>query len=234
MDVLVDYDNVLDELKHRGLPAISEAIVAAMGPEAFRSDPALRLRFYDGWYEQRTLSRRAQRLAGEFNGFPIQIKIRDGTNIIPVVTTAEPAYSVLADPTHHLLHTFRPKGVPVNLTCKNPLAIGCLETQCPMATVHSVFRQGWCTAPSCKHTKTSMIYQAQQKLVDSMLVADLLHLVHRGELRVGIVSSDDDFWPAIRAACAAGTEIVHINTRPRTPLINYSARLQTNYRSATI
>jgi hypothetical protein len=59
---------------------------------------------------------------------------------------------------------------------------------------------------------SALISTTEQKLVDSMLTADLIHLAHSGEQFVAIVSSDDDMWPGIITAVHAGAHVLHVQT----------------------
>jgi uncharacterized LabA/DUF88 family protein len=54
----------------------------------------------------------------------------------------------------------------------------------------------------------------EQKLIDTMLVADLVYLAtsNRQECRVAVVSSDDDMLPGIRTAVNAGARVFQIHT----------------------
>jgi hypothetical protein len=52
--------------------------------------------------------------------------------------------------------------------------------------------------------------RGEQKLVDTMLVADLIQLSHAGDTEVAIVTADDDVWPGVITGMQAGTHVVHI------------------------
>lgn len=54
----------------------------------------------------------------------------------------------------------------------------------------------------------------EQKLVDTMLSADLLHLASEEYQTVVVVTSDDDMIPAVRQALLNDVQIVHIHTGP--------------------
>ena len=58
-----------------------------------------------------------------------------------------------------------------------------------------------------------LLSRREQKLVDTMIVADLIHLASRGETPIGLVSSDDDMWPGILSALNIGASVIHVHTR---------------------
>jgi hypothetical protein len=55
-----------------------------------------------------------------------------------------------------------------------------------------------------------------------MIVADVIHLAGKGEVTIGIVSSDDDIWPGMLSAMQIGANIIHIqpgNFRQTSPYL---------------
>ena len=70
-----------------------------------------------------------------------------------------------------------------------------------------------CPEPGCTVTP-KVLFRAvgEQKLVDTMLVADTIHLARQGERILAIVTSDDDVWPGIISARVMGTHVIHVRT----------------------
>jgi uncharacterized LabA/DUF88 family protein len=64
-----------------------------------------------------------------------------------------------------------------------------------------------------------LIYKSEQKLVDTMLAADLIYLCLQRDRKVAVVSSDDDMWPAIKTVLNLGMTVLHVHTSAgrRTP-----------------
>jgi hypothetical protein len=52
----------------------------------------------------------------------------------------------------------------------------------------------------------------QQKLVDTMLAADLIHLGSTSNEPIAIVTSDDDLMPPVIQAVYSGAEVLHLHT----------------------
>jgi hypothetical protein len=70
-----------------------------------------------------------------------------------------------------------------------------------------------CSESGCTVTpKVLFRTVGEQKLVDTMLVADAIHLSHQGERMLAIVTSDDDVWPGIISARVIGTHVIHVRT----------------------
>jgi uncharacterized LabA/DUF88 family protein len=64
-----------------------------------------------------------------------------------------------------------------------------------------------------------LLYRTEQKLVDTMIAADLFALHLQSSRRIAVVTSDDDLWPPIKLLLQLGVQVFHIHTIPgrRTP-----------------
>jgi hypothetical protein len=79
---------------------------------------------------------------------------------------------------------------------------------------------GKCPNSMCPFTLQDFLSKPTQKLVDSMIVCDLL-LVSNSNARVVVVSSDDDLWPGIYTALGCGCQIIRIRTSTKPTQITY-------------
>jgi len=66
--------------------------------------------------------------------------------------------------------------------------------------------------------------RSEQKLVDTMLTADMIYLAQAGVKDVCLVSSDDDLWVGIRTAILLGANVTQIHTMPGRDLAAFYAR----------
>jgi hypothetical protein len=71
---------------------------------------------------------------------------------------------------------------------------------------------GGCSTPGCGVGVSEVLFRAEQKLVDTMLVADLIYFATQNRDRLVVVSSDDDVWPGIHTAVIHGAKIHHVQT----------------------
>ena len=127
--------------------------------------------------------------------------------------SVELAYSLAALPTKHLLDTFRKRYGPSNIQCHDPKSKGCQTHSCPLAAIPSFLKGKSCPEPNCSINADSLLFRPEQKLVDSMMLSDLLFYAHENHSPLAIVSSDDDLWPGILSALHVGAEIRHIRTQ---------------------
>ena len=59
----------------------------------------------------------------------------------------------------------------------------------------------------------TVLERAEQKLVDSMITIDLVHLAEATSQCLVVVSADDDLWPGIRFVLLRGAQVVHVVPR---------------------
>jgi hypothetical protein len=80
-----------------------------------------------------------------------------------------------------------------------------------MEAMYNFFQSGKCPQADCSYGVHDLVQsRGEQKLVDTMIVADLIHLSHIGETDVAVVTADDDVWPGVITGMQAGTHVVHI------------------------
>jgi hypothetical protein len=68
--------------------------------------------------------------------------------------------------------------------------------------------------------------------VDTMLVADIIHLASSGESCISVVSSDDDLWPGMLTAMDFGSHIVQVCTKHQSTHRLYKATSYGRYSHA--
>jgi uncharacterized LabA/DUF88 family protein len=184
-------------------------------------------RLYGGWYEQNQISRIAQDLQNIILiDYPCTMSLSDNTKIVVKV---ELACNQLINPSFHLVSTFRLRSKPSNLKCLPPPVSKCNNQNCPGSVLHDFILNGKCNNTGCTVKLDDLLYRSEQKLVDTMLTTDIIHLSTGQEKLFSIVSSDDDFIPGIKMAIAMGAKIIHIHTKTRGTPIHYNLT-ETTYR----
>lgn len=229
MWILVDYDN-LDRLeRQRGLEHVVWLTLSRIEAQYPIGADRIQVRLYGGWYLGETLSHLAQELTTEiFATYPAPVDI-SGDKSKMCRVNVELARSILVDPSTDLFHTYRPRGVS-GIRCHGPPYKNCVRPKdCQTAKLHEFFNSRQCVVNGCSVKAKNVFYRAEQKLVDSMLIADLIYLVDQG-CSVSVVSSDDDLWPGMRLALEYGKPIIHMHPRKgqQTPDM-YKVRAPSNY-----
>ena len=209
-------------VRNRGVTFVVDRILAALGYQHLHTSSHIQFRLYDGCYDNRTPTRRAQQVSAELlANFPLTRTVTNGSTPVTFVVNAELAYSLRIDPSTHLWHTFRQRGYPTDMVCRHPTTAGCTNSPCALASMHSFFHNQACPTSGCAVVPDLLIFRNEQKLVDTMLAADLFFLHLQKASRVAVVSSDDNMWPAIKTVLDLGMTVLHVHTLPgrTTPLI---------------
>lgn len=213
MIVLVDYDNVDKLVRRHGLVSVVSRVVDALGSPHLVGERALRFRLYGGWFNGVSLSRSAQALVPQVGSdFPRTITVGGTSGTWPIVARVEFAYGLEADPRRVFTHTFRTRAAPANLECARPPFPGCSDAPgCPIAGVSALVDTGVCPKAGCPVTRDQVLFRQEQKLVDTLITADLVHLARTSSETLALVSSDDDMWPGLRQALLFGSRIIHVH-----------------------
>lgn len=226
MVVLIDYDNIDFGLTRLGVHHIISKIISRIDPVEITSGNRVSARLYGGWYENNNFTRRAQNLSTDIRtNFPSVFTLSDNTT--QVIVNCELAFSMLADPTNHLFHTYRPRGIPEGLKVLHPNAVGCNDPHCPLILTYDFITNDVCSR--CGNVRPKdLFYRGEQKLVDTMLTSDLIYSVNQ-PLNLCIVSSDDDIWPGIITTLNLGKGVVQLHTRSRQTPSFYTRNAGNNY-----
>ncbi len=231
MIVLIDYDNLPRIEQKRGLLHVVTRILETIGSQRLSLAPRVRLKLYGGWLESNQLSPYAKRLIGQSGVFPRALSITDKAGTARVIVRVDMGYSLEIEPSFNLEDTFRRRGMPKGLSCTALPLTNCSNVSgCPVAGFHSLISNEVCSELTCTVPLADIITRHEQKLVDTMIVADLIHLATSRTPEIVLVSSDDDLWTGIKSALLIGSRILHIHTIPgrKTPS-RYSIGAGNNY-----
>lgn len=222
--MFIDYDNLLDHHKSRGILAIvTSALMRITASIVPTRRATCEVRIYGGWYEGAVMTNLAQHVAAEVQrDFPALLKTPARSEDVHVINvTGELAFSLLEEPNHHLFATYRRKGMPTNLRVQQPAAVGCTQSACPLLATRKLLKSGRCPEAGCAVTATDLIYRHEQKIVDTMLTCDLIFCAAQQYDRAVLISGDDDFLPSIRTVLLRGTPVTRIHPRPNSPRVRF-------------
>ena len=232
MIALVDYDNL--RVRPNRLRYAVTRLLDAIGARRFAGDARLRCRLYGGWFDRFRLSKSAQRVVGDVDSmFPRRVPVSDDDGAVTVLVRIELARTLVGDRVD-LTHTYRRRSVPPNLSCAPAPFDGCARpSRCPVADLARFIDDAACPIPDCVVTPETVLRKDEQKLVDSMVVADLIRLAQTTSESLVLASSDDDMWPGIRVALLHGARLLHVRSR-RGPLSPYQPLTTTTYSQTTV
>ena len=95
MDLLIDYDNLIDADRRLGLSLLLDKILSRLGGRTVPMGRTIHARLYGGWYEGNILSRKAQTLAAELSrDFPRLFRLPSSTVTPPTGGPLPPAIPI--------------------------------------------------------------------------------------------------------------------------------------------
>ena len=212
MEILIDYNNLASSDRKKGPKFVVEKVLAAMGYSHLAGVTRANFRLYDGWFQEKNLTPRAQDISAAIKtNFPGIHTVTDGSVTKKLVINVEMAYSLKIDPGTDIWHTYRMRNSPRGLSCGDPVNVGCSVTPCQLLNTHLFFKGSKCPEAACAIEPKHLINRGEQKLIDGMLAADLYYLHLQKEPHVVVVSSDDDMWPAIRTVLDLGMHVIQVH-----------------------
>ena len=232
MIVLVDYDNVRPLDRNRGVVQVVEQIVRKLGVATLQAELRAHVRLYGGWFQEQRLSRGAQRIAPAIQAdFPRPISVSDASGAARIMTSLEMAQSLECDPLGIFFNTYRERAPQDNLQAKSLPFSGCANpSACELSPLAGFLAAGQCTTVNCSAKVSDVLFRPEQKLVDAMLVVDLMHFAAQRREPLVVVSSDDDIWPGIHSAVVNGATVHHVQTiSGRSTPLSYSRLVAGKY-----
>lgn len=221
--IFIDYDNLQDIQKSAGILAVITKVLLQLPPQVHGTRGSCDVRVYGGWYEGELLSQRAQEIVVSLQQeFPAICRVPSAENKINAITvTAELAFSLLEEPMHHLVDTYRRRRKPGNVRVLKPEDVNCQNVGCLLPKVKKMFQSGKCTMDGCSSNSVNLIYRDEQKIVDTMLTCDLIYAGESNYDFIALVSGDDDFLPPIHTLALRNKAIFRVypqtnNRRQRT------------------
>lgn len=217
--LLVDYDNLDVSTVGSKLSEITEYLISRIYNSLKDNDVDacewVVIRLYGGWYENDTLTLKAQEIITSLSQSPVLFEFRsqnDGKKQIWRVRI-ELALGIVAVPGIHLMHTYRKRQKLTGIRVVDPITVGCDPSKCSILGIKKLIRKNKC--PDCGTNANQIIWRVEQKLVDVMLASDIQSLSIIPDTVICVVSSDDDFWPALLLASHNATgHIYHMHGVP--------------------
>ena len=182
MHILVDLDNIPENVRRKGLRAMADRFAELAMPHAINAgETRLEVKFYGGWFDRMNLTKVAQNLSAEIQrDFPFALIWTRSLPSTKITINARLAYSLESLPKKQLTNTFRWRSPSRKMTCAEPGRNGCRAEACPLSPVVGFVNKNSCPEPACPVTPEHIFKAAgQQKLVDTMLVADVIFLARQ-------------------------------------------------------
>lgn len=211
MLLLIDYDNIDTSERRLGLDHVLRKAVSLVDHPSLIFN-SVRARLYGGWYEGGRLTRLGQSLSAELRTVS-PIRYTKPNTSSPVLVRGELATAILAAPRTLITNTFRKKGYPRHLRCEQRPWLSCADNACcPLVAMERFVSSGYCDSVGCSVRPNDIMHKEEQKVVDSMIVADLIQYATESAPVLGVVSRDDDIWPGLFMASKGANALIHVST----------------------
>lgn len=220
MLVLVDYDNVPEADRRTGVDHVVRKLLALV-PNPLLAGARPRVRLYGGWYEGDRLTKLGQRLSGEIRAVsPVRLVPPAGS--AAVLADVELVFSTLVHPRTLVGNTYREQTIRDGIRCEASPWLQCADKlNCPMASLNGFFEGSGCAHTSCVVRPRDVLKRKEQKVVDTMIVADLAVAESCDYKNLCVLSRDDDIWPGLCLAALKATNLVHVTTASSTRVPKY-------------
>jgi hypothetical protein len=213
--VFVDYDNVESSLTKAGPVNLAKLLIPLIPSAVIARYDGITVRLYGGWRSQGILTTFAQNLVPDIRAAsPLFISPPRAGSTALLRLTVELAdkpigSNALLSETfvkERELRKFRVRSAPWP-ECEN-------SASCGFNQFIGLNYSTTCRSGSCAVRMADVFVRDEQKMVDTLIVADIAHqALSEKASNVVVVSSDTDMWPGILLALRAGCSVTHIHTR---------------------
>lgn len=234
--VLVDYDNIPRSLLAPGPVALGTAICSRLPKNVVDQEQQVTVRLYGGWRSGAQSTRAAQQLTQKIasdsptyisrpgaskSDPPVRLVVEMATSAIGASTPFENTFAK-----ERTLRSFRPRS-PSDAPCTSPLS-------CGLSFLSNLAHDTACGVAGCSARAQEMLVRDEQKMVDTLMVADMAQLALLDRAReLVVVTSDTDIWPGVLLAIKAGCAVTQVHATPniQTPnaLVSMLPHIVRNY-----
>lgn len=213
--VFVDYDNVAASHTRAGPVNLAKMLVTLIPSATLACHSHVTVRLYGGWRLQSTLTTLAQRLIPDIrSASPCIISFNQAGNTLNLRLTVELADKPIGASIPFEQTLVKDRGLRKFRSLATPWS-ECMDAEsCGFISFVGSTHNLSCGKSGCLTKLGDIFVRDEQKMVDTLIVADIAHqaLVERAT-NIVVVSSDTDMWPGVLLALRAGCSVSHIHTR---------------------
>lgn len=239
--VLVDYDNVDRSHTVAGPVSLAKMLVTLLPYAIITRHQGVTVRLYGGWRSNGTLTNFAQNLVPDIHRqSPTVVSVMDAGVTLKVRLTVELAQGPIGS-SSSLEQTFVKNRGLRNFRSRSSPRPECVNSSsCGLQLFSGLTHATQCGNPGCNSKLADVFVRDEQKMVDTLIVADIAHQAFAAKATdVVVVSSDTDMWPGVLLALRAGCAVTHIHTkhglRTQQHLMNtLGGKLSRNYQQLSV
>ena len=214
VNILVDYDN-LGVYKPKSINDIVTLTLSRVLRYIGESRIHCLVRLYGGWFTKEGQSNEGKAVLVKLQGNEdiIETQVgKDGQRVVAKVHV-EMASSILQKPECDLFFTYRTKARTYDLRVKKQEETECKHDSCLLPLLAKFLKTRKCPRDGCSVDEADLVWRNEQKLVDSMIVCDLLYSADVQVDYIVLVSDDDDFVPPLVALSVMNKNVIRISPK---------------------
>lgn len=215
MLLLVDYDNVDRAHTLAGPVSLAKMLVSILPSAVVARHQGVIVRLYGGWRSNGILTNSAQRLVPDIHSqSPTVVSFTDSGATLNVRVTVELAECPIGS-SSLLEQTFvKDRGLR-NFRSRVSPWTECIDpSSCGLQRFAGHTHATKCGNTGCNSKLADVFVRDEQKMVDTLIIADIAHQVFTGKATdIVVASSDTDMWPGILLALRTGCAVTHIHTK---------------------
>ncbi len=225
----IDYDNLSDISKAEGLLACVTKILDNFQSTSLGTINRVEIRIYGGWYDSSAnLTLKAIDLSQEIeNDFPKPLTLKKNNKFLKFICNSELAFSLIEVPGEIYFNTFRRKVVNKSMRPLSKAKLGCEIDTCLADQFHKCFSERKCIHTNCQRPLSDFIHRNEQKMVDTLIICDILHGSSIYDHCI-LISSDEDFVPLIRTFLNRNSNITLVETKSNSTSLSVKYNLKLN------
>lgn len=213
--VLVDFDNVGLAVTRAGAVACARILIQKIPLGVLSTYDSITVRHYGGWRSNGTATPAAQQLVPDIaRDSPTIFSVmqpngQSNKKLIVELAVGPIGTSVVLNET-----LVRDRGLRRFRVNAGRLR-NCLNVaNCGLSGLFSLRSTTSCSDTACDMTLGDMLVRDEQKMIDTLVVADIASLaIVQKAVDIVVVSSDTDMWPGMLLATSAGCRVIHIHTK---------------------
>lgn len=211
MLVLIDYDNVEERERRQGVDHVVRKSLELIGPVPSDSE-RVTVRLYGGWCEAGRLTRLAQSIKAQIDEkYPVALG--RGDSVRELVVNVQLALSGIFAPRILISNSYREKGAPRGIKCETRPWLECRSNDgCALGRLDRFLADDVCGDNGCAVRPREVLRKSEQKVVDTLMVADLISFASTQGGNAAVVSRDDDIWPGLYVASSSLRSLVHLSS----------------------
>lgn len=212
--VLVDFDNVEAIHRRPGPVNLSKMLISLLPSSLVSRYSAVTVRLYGGWRVDAVRTRLAQALVPDLQlNSPCMISVGKFGSAIAIRMRVELADGPIASRII-LEGTFARDRSVRKFSVRNSWPECANSNACGMIQFRSVSHATSCSQTNCNSALKDILVRDEQKMVDTLMVADMAHQAFIENAKdIVLVSSDTDLWPGILLSLRAGCGVTQIHTK---------------------